>query len=93
MNDKIKQLHIEAWDYACNKIPQDTLGQNNHEEYFSEKFAELLEKEFESKYFSLGYLAGKSDSVIDTVRDCAGWIEIQGMVEVAQEMKQRFGIE
>ena len=92
MNKRIRELHIEAWDYAC-KIPPDPVNQKYHPDYFSEKFAELFEKEFESKYFSLGYLAGRSDSVIDTVRDCAGWLEVQGMVEVAQEMKQRFGIE
>ena len=45
MNQQIQQLHTEAWDYACSKIPPNALGQKNHEDYFSEKFAELIVRE------------------------------------------------
>ena len=45
MNNRIKEFKIIAWDYACGKIPPNALGQNNHEDYFAEKFAELLIRE------------------------------------------------
>lgn len=35
-----------------------------------EKFSELLEKEFEAKHFSEGYLRGQSDGIKDTVQVC-----------------------
>jgi len=45
MNKRMKELKIEAWDYACGKIPPGALGQKNHEDYFAEKFAELIVEE------------------------------------------------
>ena len=71
MNDRIKELAIDAgigftlWDDSGremidNYTPEEQL----------EKFAELLEKEFEAKHFSAGYIAGRSDGTIETVREC-----------------------
>ena len=71
MNEKIKQLALDAgigftlWDDSGremidNYTPEEQL----------EKFAELLEKEFEAKHFSAGYIAGRSDGTIETVREC-----------------------
>lgn len=45
MNKLLKELKTIAWDYACSKIPPNALGQKNHEDYFAEKFAELIIKE------------------------------------------------
>jgi len=71
MNDRIKELALDAgigftlWDDSGremidNYTPEEQL----------EKFAELLEKEFEAKHFSAGYIAGRSDGTIETVREC-----------------------
>ena len=71
MNEKIKQLALEAgigftlWDDSGremidNYTPEEDLA----------KFAELLEKEFEAKHFSAGYIAGRSDGTIETVQEC-----------------------
>jgi hypothetical protein len=45
MNEKIKELTIKSWDYACGMVPSTALGQKNHEDYFAEKLAELIVKE------------------------------------------------
>jgi hypothetical protein len=45
MNKRLIELKIEAWDYACSKIPPDALGLKNHGDYFAEKFAELIVRE------------------------------------------------
>ena len=45
MNKRLIELKIEAWDYACSKIPSDALGLKNHGDYFAEKLAELIIKE------------------------------------------------
>ena len=45
MNERIKSLKNEAWDYACGKFPSEALGLKNHEDYFAEKFAELIIEE------------------------------------------------
>jgi hypothetical protein len=45
MNKRIEELKTQAWDYACSHIPPNALGQKNHEDYFAEKFAELIVQE------------------------------------------------
>lgn len=55
MNERIKELKVEAWDYACSKIPPNALGQKNHEDYFAEKFAELIVRECIDKAFHNGH--------------------------------------
>lgn len=54
-----------------------------------EKFAKLLEQEF----FSQGYLAGKSDGIIETVRECANVIEKRIGPKSALDVLEHFGIE
>jgi len=58
MNEKLKKLMLEA-GYAAPEIASR-----------AQKFAELLEKEFEAKHFSAGYIAGRSDGTIETVQEC-----------------------
>ena len=36
-----------------------------------EKFVALLEKEFEAKHFSAGYTQGRSDGIMETIKECA----------------------
>jgi hypothetical protein len=48
MNERIQELKTQAWDYACSHIPPNALGQKNHEDYFAEKFAELIVRELVS---------------------------------------------
>jgi hypothetical protein len=61
MNERIKELaeQAEVWNADGDKCEVDL-----------EKFAELLEKDFEAKYFSAGYIQGRSDGTIETVKEC-----------------------
>ena len=62
MNEQVKQLMIK---HGLHKyISEDCQSR-------MEMLAELLEKE----YFSEGYLAGKSDGVMETVRECLDIVE------------------
>lgn len=54
----------------------------------------------ESKNFSAGYIEGRSDGFIESVRECANWIvdnassmDQLGPEYFAKAMKQHFGIE
>ena len=58
MNERIAQLMIEAG----KTIP----GDKHIDADFCNKFAKLLEKEF----FSAGYIAGRSDGIRETAREC-----------------------
>ena len=71
-----------------------------------EKFAELLDKDAEKKYFSAGYIAGQTDGISETVRECAEFIAPLGDYcgghgepsapssrECARRLKQYFGVE
>jgi len=62
MNEKIKELMLEA----TKDMPETYYWPGQ----YVEKFAELLEKEFEAKHFSAGYIAGRSDGTIETVKEC-----------------------
>jgi len=110
MNEKIKQLALDAgigftlWDDSGREM----IDNYTPEEYL-DKFAELLEKEFEAKHFSAGYIAGRSDGTIETVKECAEQIIAKGTDWVdfapsqtgvrpeywnmAQQIKQHFGVE
>jgi len=96
MNERIQELAIKAGIYT-------------NESKLLHKFAELLEKEFEAKHFSAGYIAGRSDGTIETVKECAEQIIAKGTDWVdfapsqtgvrpeywnmAQQIKQHFGVE
>jgi len=66
MNERIRELADKIWaeEYWDNPNTDKLLPAQLN------KFAELLEKEF----FSQGYIAGKSDGTIETVRECADFL-------------------
>ena len=101
MNPRIKELaeqsglKVEAWMTNPPK-PFQILGGT---EQF-EKFAELLEKEIEAKHFSAGYIAGRSDGIIEIVQKCveiaseydAPKMSGPGMI-IAGRIESHFGVE
>ena len=98
MNERIRQLWDQASGEFCKQNPYATIMLPAP---LREKFAELLEKEFEAKYFSAGYIQGRSDGTIETVREC---IDIAEQVychswdqewrkELSDSIKQHFGVE
>jgi len=74
MNERIKQLWDQASGEFCKQNPYATIMLPAP---LREKFAELLEKEFEAKHFSAGYIAGRSDGTIETVKECAEVVKNQ----------------
>ena len=62
MNDRIRQLTEQAGLYAF--VSEDGVDPD------IEKFAELLEKEFEAKHLSAGYIDGRSDGIKETAQEC-----------------------
>jgi hypothetical protein len=55
-----------------------------------EKFAELLKKEF----FSQGYIAGRSDGTIETVRECADFLaDTLDDHFASEQVREHFGVE
>lgn len=75
MNERIKELADQAWDYALDhetvngKAAFDSFINKNFSDLLLEKFAELI------------------------VRECCQKLENDGMVEVAMQMKQHFGVD
>lgn len=63
-----------------------------------EDFEELLSKiatELEAKYFSEGYLAGKSDGIIEGVRECirlCDEVDLVGADDCMDNIKEHFGV-
>ena len=106
MNEKIRELAEQAGPNTEEELNDD---RTNIYVIDVEKFAELLEKEFEAKHFSAGYIAGRSDGTIETVKECAEQIIAKGTDWVdfapsqtgirpeywnmAQQIKQHFGVE
>ena len=112
MNNKIKELQKAAGIQVVRTLmreDENTEVKLMLTESQLEKFAELLEKEFEAKHFSAGYIAGRSDGTIETVKECAEQIIAKGTDWVdfapsqtgvrpeywnmAQQIKQHFGVE
>lgn len=108
MNDKIKELAEQSYE-AATITTIDPFTQEVVVDYIDgtklifnkEKFAELLEKEFEAKYFSAGYIQGRSDGTIETVRECIdiaeqdychSWDQ-EWRKELSDSIKQHFGVE
>ncbi len=82
MNERIRELMIEAG----KTIP----GDKHIDADFCNEFAKLLEKEF----FSAGYIAGKSDGVQETVRDCANFLmDTLDDHFAAEQLQEHFGVE
>jgi len=116
MNERIKLLAEQSYE-AATITTIDPFTQEVVVDYIDgtklifnkEKFAELLEKEFEAKYFSAGYIAGRSDGTIETVKECAEQIIAKGTDwvdfapsqtgvrpeywDMAQQIKKHFGVE
>jgi hypothetical protein len=93
MNERIKEL-AEQCRFEIQGINCEVLSQGFDEE----KFAELLEKEFEAKHFSAGYIAGQSDGISETVRECGVALSpmLRDMVSRGQAfdlIKEHFGVE
>lgn len=89
MNERLNELRLDAGIGRLHEVPY-MVAVNKEGEIIDplvglEKFAELLEKEF----FSAGYIAGKSDGIQETVRECADLVrEIDAM-----EIRKHFGVE
>ena len=106
MNEKIRELAEQAGPNTEEELNDD---RTNIYVIDVEKFAELLEKEFEAKHFSAGYIAGRSDGTIETVKECAEQIIAKGTDwvdfapsqtgvrpeywDMAQQIKKHFGVE
>ena len=92
MNQRIRQL-AEQCRFEIQGINCEVLGQGFDEE----KFAKLLEKEFEAKHFSAGYIAGQSDGVYTAVRECAELFPLTSRPlsggSIQYTIKQHFGVE
>jgi hypothetical protein len=92
MNEQIGKLISEAIKAIPDHVDFDLPKE------FTEKFAELLEKEFEAKHFSAGYIAGQSDGISETVRECGVALSpmLRDMVSRGQAfdlIKKHFGVE
>ena len=96
MNEQIKELALQAgWRFA-----DEATGNFSEYDKRLEKFVELLEKEIEAKHFSAGYIAGRSDGIIEIVQKCveiaseydAPKMSGPGMI-IAGRIETHFGIE
>ena len=86
MNERIRELAEQA---GYKPLPGFDFA-NSLQEVFIKKFAELLEKEF----FSAGYLAGKSDGTMETIRECANFLADSLDDHFASEqLREHFGVE
>ncbi len=86
MNDITRELA----EQAGIKIPTDTEFNGHIYRNALEKFAKLLEQEF----FSAGYLAGKSDGTMETIRECANFLADSLDDHFASEqLREHFGVE
>ena len=87
MNERIKELAEQAGLY--------------YNDLYIERFAELLDKDAEKKYFSAGYIAGQSDGISETVQQCIdicangyqGEFTVAGISQCIADLKQHFGVE
>jgi len=92
MNERIEELARQAGALPTQDcgVPQWYIDEDG-----LEKFAELLEKEF----FSAGYIAGKSDGTLETVRECANiandWYQNHNNIhwDPGQHIRNHFGVE
>ncbi len=74
MNERLKELVISTgiYDSLCDPYDKHNTGDPDGSIIDDlEKFAKLLEKEF----FSVGYLAGRSDGIRETAQECASICE------------------
>lgn len=111
MIERIKEIGRLSREYAyatevdkTGHIDDNTGERLSWFDLYERKFAELLEKEFEAKHFSEGYLQGQSIGVKETARACADMCQnrahagTQGSFNDAailcsKDIKQHFGVE
>ena len=90
MKEKIRDFACKAGAYVSEpndwKMIDFDLSKMN-----LEKFAELVEKDAESRYYSAGYISGQSDGHIDAVLLCVDHLVSAGANELAYEIKTQFG--
>ena len=99
MNERIRELVGQA-KFMAEETLNKQISKNAELDAFAEKFAELLEKEIEAKHFSAGYIAGRSDGIIEIVQKCveiaseydAPKMSGPGMI-IAGRIKSHFGVE
>lgn len=93
--NNIEKLAKQCWSHYIDGTLID-----GHLHFDYKKFAELLDKEFEAKYFSAGYIQGRSDGVLETARECidiaqeydAPKMSGPGMI-IASRIETHFGVE
>jgi hypothetical protein len=97
MNEKIKQLAEQA---ALNAVTKNFNGTSVEvqvpSENWAKEFAELLEKEFEAKHFSAGYIEGRRDGIKETARECASLVDHVIMEDGTRRsdfIRKHFGVE
>lgn len=91
MNNRIEELKKQA---MYTVYSHGAFGEpENYERLDVNKFAEILLKEAEAKYFSEGYLAGKTDGIKEGIKDCISHFEEHGDMVSAGNLQSHFGIE
>jgi hypothetical protein len=97
MNKRIKQLKSQALkeclDKSDNLVQGETITLREFHDIVDDRFAELLEKEFEAKHFSAGYIEGRSDGIKETARRCARMADCEKNRNPGAFILEQFGIE
>ena len=92
MNERIRELA----EQAGIELP-DSSAYNGHIYRNSlERFAQLLEKDIEAQHFSSGYIAGQSDGIKETVKQClflCDQVDLAGADDCIANIKDHFGIQ
>ncbi len=89
MNNRIEELTKQA----MYTVYSGAFGESeNYERLDVDKFAEILLKEAESKYFSEGYLAGKTDGLNEGIKDCINHFKDHGDMVSAGNLQSHFGV-
>ena len=92
MSERIQELS----EQAKKSVPQGILTPDKWVVEYNKIFAELLEKDCEAKHFSAGYIAGRSDGIMETVQECIqiarGADGLDATHEAWYLIQQRFGV-
>lgn len=100
MNEIIKELKSQALKECLDKsdglVQGETITLREFHDIVDDRFAELLEKEFEAKHFSAGYIEGRSDGIKETARECARLVDHVIMEDGTRRsdfIRKHFGVE
>lgn len=96
MNERIRELAVEAEEYAFNEIqkPQDSTKWKSYTQFYNEKFAELIVLECVSlcedlKFQHRGYRMEETDFGMKNI-----YAEGEATCDLLQyKMKKHFGVE